>query len=53
MVQANPDAFLQLRRPRRREERLAGDSGEKRFLGSGRIVGLEGEDLCKSGGLCE
>lgn len=49
MVQANPDAFLRFRRPWQREERLAGDSGEKRFLGSGRIVGLEGENLCKSG----
>lgn len=41
MVQANPDASFHSRRPRWREERLAGDSGEERFLGSCKILGQE------------
>ncbi|KAF0872461.1 TULP2 protein, partial [Crocuta crocuta] len=42
MVQANPDASLRPRRPWRREERIAGDSGEGKFSVDGRSLGLEG-----------
>lgn len=57
MVQANPDASFRSRRPRWREERLAGDSGEERFLGSSRILGLElvvgALSVGSRGGACE
>ena len=49
MVQANPDASLRPRRPRQREERFSGDSGEERFPGSGRSTALEG-GVCGSAG---
>lgn len=57
MVQANPDASFRSRRPRRREERLAGDSDVQRFLGSCRILGLElavgALSVRSRGGVCE
>lgn len=39
MVQANPDASVRPRRPRRREERFSADSGEERCPESGRSTG--------------
>lgn len=42
MVQANPDASVRPRRPRRREKRFSADSGEERCPEPPQARGLEG-----------